>query len=52
VLKHTLATLMIENTPINNVQRRLGHVSLASTGKYMKVKERAVDGVVKAAVGL
>lgn len=52
VLKHTLATLMIENTPINNVQRRLGHVSLASTGKYMKVKERAVDGVVKKAVGL
>jgi integrase len=52
VLKHTLATLMVENTPINNVQRRLGHVSLASTGKYMKVKERVVDGLVKEAVGL
>lgn len=52
VLKHTLATLMVENTPLNNVQRRLGHVSLASTGKYMKVKERSVDALVKGSVGL
>lgn len=52
VLKHTLASRMIENTPINIVQRRLGHVSLASTGKYMKVKETLVDRLVKKAVRL
>lgn len=52
VLKHTLATLMIENTPINKVQRRLGHKALSSTGKYLAVKDAEVDRVVVEAVGL
>jgi integrase len=52
VLKHTLGTLMIENTPINKVQRRMGHKNISSTAKYMKVSESAVDSVVKSSVGL
>jgi integrase len=51
VLKHTLATLMIENAPINKVQRRLGHKALSSTGRYMTVKDQDVDRVVVDAVG-
>jgi site-specific recombinase XerD len=52
VLKHTLATLMIENASINKVQRRLGHKALSSTGKYMAVKDADVDRIVVEAVGL
>jgi site-specific recombinase XerD len=52
VLKHTLATLVIENAPINKVQRRLGHKALSSTGKYMAVKDADVDRIVVEAVGL
>jgi len=52
VLKHTLGTLMIENTPINKVQRRMGHKNISSTAKYMKVSESQVDSLVKGAVGL
>ena len=52
VLKHTLCTLMIENAPVNKVQRRAGHVSGASTLRYMKAKESDVDSIVVGAVGL
>jgi integrase len=52
VLKHTLGTLMIENTPINKVQRRMGHKSISSTGKYMKAREADVDSLIKSSVGL
>ena len=52
VLKHTLGTLMIENTPINKVQRRMGHKNISSTAKYMKASESHVDGIVKSSVGL
>lgn len=52
VLKHTLCTLMIENAPVNKVQRRAGHVSGASTLRYMKAKESEVDSIVVRAVDL
>jgi integrase len=52
VLKHTICTLMIENAPVNKVQRRAGHVSGASTLRYMKAKESDVDRIVVGAVGL
>jgi site-specific recombinase XerD len=52
VLKHTLGTLLIENMPINKVQRRMGHVSMGSTGKYMKAKESDVDRLVVGAAAL
>ena len=52
VLKHTLGTLMIKNTPINNVQRRMGHKNISSTARYMRVCESDVDRVVKGSVRL
>ena len=52
VLKHTICSLMIENAPVNKVQRRAGHVSGASTLRYMKAKESDVDRIVVDAVGL
>lgn len=52
VLKHTLGTLLIENMPINKVQRRMGHVNISSTGKYMRAKESDVDQLVVGAAAL
>lgn len=52
LLKWTLGTLMIENAPINKVQRRMGHKNISSTARYMKVTEGTVDRIVKGAVGL
>jgi len=51
-LKHTIGTLMIENTPINEVHKRLGHKSIASTGEYMKASDADADAVVVGATGL
>jgi len=50
-LKHTLGTLMIENTSINKVQRRMGHKKIDSTAQYMKVQDSDVDSIVKSSVG-
>jgi len=51
-LKHSIATLMVENnTPINKIQKRLGHRSMASTGEYMKESDATVDAVIVAAAG-
>jgi integrase len=52
VLKHTLGTLLIENMPINKVQRRMGHKNISSTAKYMKAREADVDSLVKSSTGL
>lgn len=46
VLKHTLGSLLIENMPINKVQRRMGHKNISSTAAYMKVSESVVDDAV------
>jgi len=51
VLKHTLCSLMIENAPINKVQKRDGHKAMSSTGRYMEAKNSEVDRIVVAAVG-
>lgn len=46
VLKHTLGRLLIKNRPINEVQKRMGHKNLSSTGRYMRVTESEVDAQV------
>lgn len=52
VLKHTLCTLMLENAPINKVQRRAGHKSGSSTLRYTVAQESDVDQIVIGAVKL
>lgn len=52
VLKHTLGAFLIENMPINKVQRRMGHKNISSTAQYMKVTEGKVDEIVVGAAAL
>ena len=43
---------MIENAPINKVQKRAGHKAMSSTGRYMEAKNSEVDRIIVDAVGL
>lgn len=45
-LKHTIGRELIENVPINKVQKYMGHRSMASTGKYMDVTDEEASSAV------
>jgi len=51
-LKHTTAMLMIEKAGIQKTRQRLGHKSIASTGKYLNETDANVDRVILKAVRL
>lgn len=52
VCKHTCGSLMNEGgARINEIQRRLGHASLASTGRYLVCSDDVADKSFAAAVG-
>lgn len=46
VLKHTCAMLTIQRAGIENVRQYLGHVSIASTGSYLKVTDAAASSAI------
>lgn len=53
ILKHSIAMQSIHTAGIENVRQHLGHKSMSSTGRYLKVDDKramaAVVGAVKAA---
>jgi len=50
VLKHSIAMHSIQSAGIENVKQYLGHVSLGSTGMYLKVSDAAASSAVMKAV--
>jgi integrase/recombinase XerD len=50
VLKHTIAMQSIEHAGIENVRAYLGHVSIASTGSYLKVTDAEAAASVQRAL--
>jgi integrase len=42
-LKHTCAMQLIDIVGVQNVKKRLGHVSLANTGAYLQVSDEEAD---------
>ena len=52
VLKHSVAHIMLDGgAPINAVQKRLGHRSLASTGRYLVVSDDIANLAFAKAMG-
>lgn len=43
VLKHSCAMVMLTVAPINEVQKYLGHSSMASTGRYLRVSDEVAS---------
>lgn len=51
VLKHSIAMHSIKAAGIENVRQYLGHVTIASTGEYLKVSDQEASNAIAAAVG-
>jgi site-specific recombinase XerD len=51
ILKHSIAMQSIGTAGIENVRQYLGHVSLSSTGAYLKVDDATASARVTGAVG-
>lgn len=49
VLKHSIAMQSIRKAGIENVRQYLGHVSIASTGEYLKVDDAEASSAIVAA---
>lgn len=49
VLKHSIAMQTIREAGIENVRQYLGHVSIASTGEYLKVDDEAASSAITSA---
>ena len=49
ILKHSIASLTIREAGIENVRQYLGHVSIASTGEYLKVDDAAASSAIASA---
>lgn len=52
VLKHSIAMQTIDKAGIQNVRKRLGHKSMASTGAYLKVSDEEASAAVERALKL
>jgi type 1 fimbriae regulatory protein FimB len=52
ITKHSIAMHSIAKAGIENVRQHLGHVSLSSTGSYLKVDDETASKAVAAAAGL
>lgn len=51
ILKHSIAMYLIGKIEINELQQHLGHVSLQSTGEYLKVSDEQASAAVRGAFG-
>jgi site-specific recombinase XerD len=51
IAKHSIAMHTIQSAGIENVRTFLGHVSIASTGAYLKVNQDAANTAICAALG-
>jgi len=49
ILKHSIAMQTIDKAGIQNVRQYLGHESIASTGKYLKVNDSAASAAIREA---